>query len=116
WADTCATLHLWTQIVGKIRLALTPAVNHWWNVPLYVTSRGLTTSLMFHGARGFHPAVRRGPRRAVARRCGDAVPAKHIRSGGWSGRLGPLRAGANDRFSLRVIRAILPATHTEGVQ
>lgn len=53
WADTCATLHLWTQIVGKIRLALTPAVNHWWNVPLYVTSRGLTTSLMFHGARGF---------------------------------------------------------------
>jgi hypothetical protein len=53
WADTCATLHLWTQIVGKIRLAHTPLVNHWWNVPLYVTSRGLTTSLMFHGARGF---------------------------------------------------------------
>lgn len=53
WADSCATLHLWTQIVGKIRLALTPTVNHWWNVPLYVTSRGLTTSLMFHGARGF---------------------------------------------------------------
>src|ERR1700676_2546405 len=53
WADTCATLHLWTQIVGKIRRAPTPLVNHWWNVPLYVTSRGLTTSLMFHGARGF---------------------------------------------------------------
>jgi hypothetical protein len=53
WADTCATLHLWTQIVGKIRLAHTATVNHWWNVPLYVTSRGLTTSLMFHGARGF---------------------------------------------------------------
>jgi len=53
WADTCATLHLWTQIVGKIRLAHTPLVNHWWNVPLYVTSRGLTTSPMFHGARGF---------------------------------------------------------------
>ncbi len=52
WADTCATLHLWTQVVGKVRLALTPTVNHWWNVPLYVTSRGLTTSLMFHGARG----------------------------------------------------------------
>ena len=53
WADTCATLHLWTQIVGKIRLAHTPTVNHWWNVPLYVTSRGLTTSLMNHGALGF---------------------------------------------------------------
>lgn len=44
WKDTCATLHMWTQIVGKVRLALTPLVNHWWNVPLYVTSRGLTTS------------------------------------------------------------------------
>ena len=46
WADTCATLHLWTQIVGKIRLALAPQVNHWWNTPLYVTARGLTTSAM----------------------------------------------------------------------
>ncbi|HSE31126.1 MAG TPA: DUF5996 family protein [Pyrinomonadaceae bacterium] len=46
WADTCATLHMWTQIVGKIRLAQTPLVNHWWNVPLYVSSRGLTTTAM----------------------------------------------------------------------
>jgi Family of unknown function (DUF5996) len=46
WADTCATLHLWTQIVGKIRLALTPQSNHWWSVALYVTARGLTTSAM----------------------------------------------------------------------
>jgi hypothetical protein len=53
WRDTCATLHMWTQIVGKIRLALTPLVNHWWNVPLYVTSRGLTTSTMPYGARSF---------------------------------------------------------------
>ena len=44
WKDTCATLHLWTQIVGKIRLAKAPMVNHWWQVPLYVTCRGLTTS------------------------------------------------------------------------
>lgn len=44
WKDTCATLHLWTQMVGKVRLALTPLVNHWWNVPLYVNSHGLTTS------------------------------------------------------------------------
>ena len=46
WADTRETLHRWTQIVGKIRLALTPLINHWWNVPLYVTARGLTTSEM----------------------------------------------------------------------
>jgi hypothetical protein len=44
WKDTCATLHLWTQIVGKVRLAKAPMVNHWWQVPLYVTCRGLTTS------------------------------------------------------------------------
>jgi hypothetical protein len=49
WRDTCATLHLWTQVVGKIRLASTPLVNHWWNVPLYLTPRGLTTSLLHHG-------------------------------------------------------------------
>jgi hypothetical protein len=46
WKDTYATLHMWTQIVGKIRLELTPKVNHWWNVPLYLSSRGLTTSLI----------------------------------------------------------------------
>jgi len=44
WADTAATLHMWTQIVGKVRMALTPPVNHWWHVPLYVNARGLTTS------------------------------------------------------------------------
>jgi hypothetical protein len=46
WRDTYATLLLYTQVVGKIRLALTPVVNEWWNVPLYVTARGLTTSPM----------------------------------------------------------------------
>jgi hypothetical protein len=53
WADTCATLHLWTQVVGKIRLAHAPMINHWWQVPLYVTSRGLTTSPIPHGAASF---------------------------------------------------------------
>lgn len=53
WRDTYATLHQWTQIVGKIRMALTPLVNHWWNVPLYVSSRGLTTSLIPNGPRAF---------------------------------------------------------------
>ena len=49
WADTADTLHMWTQIVGKTRLALTPLQNHWWNVPLYVTARGLGTSAMNYG-------------------------------------------------------------------
>ena len=53
WRDTCATLHLWTQVVGKIRLAQAPLINHWWQVPLYVTARGLTTSPMPHGTRSF---------------------------------------------------------------
>ena len=44
WADTYATLHMWSQMVGKARLALSPRVNHWWEVPLYVSARGLTTS------------------------------------------------------------------------
>lgn len=46
WNDTLATLHMWTQVVGKIRLEQTPLVNHWWNVPLYVSARGLTTTAM----------------------------------------------------------------------
>src|SRR5262245_45874889 len=49
WRPTRDTLHMWTQIVGKIRLALAPPVNHWWHVTLYLTSRGLTTSLMPYG-------------------------------------------------------------------
>jgi hypothetical protein len=44
WKDTAETLHMYTQIVGKMRLALTPTQNHWWNVPLYITARGLSTS------------------------------------------------------------------------
>jgi hypothetical protein len=44
WADTYATLHMWSQMVGKARLALSPRVNHWWEVPLYVSAHGLTTS------------------------------------------------------------------------
>jgi Family of unknown function (DUF5996) len=46
WKDTLATLHMWTQIVGKMRLSLCPLVNHWWNVPFYLTARGMTTSAM----------------------------------------------------------------------
>jgi hypothetical protein len=53
WKDTYATLHMWTQLVGKVRLRLTPLVNHWWNVPLYVSARGLSTSLIPYGEREF---------------------------------------------------------------
>src|SRR5712675_857228 len=49
WRDTYATLHMWMQIVGKTRLALAPMENHWWQVALYVTSRGLTTSPIPYG-------------------------------------------------------------------
>ena len=49
WKPTYHNLHMWAQIVGKVRLALTPKTNHWWNVPLYVTARGLTTSPIPYG-------------------------------------------------------------------
>jgi len=53
WEDTRATLHMWTQIVGKVRLEQTPLVNHYWNVPLYVSARGLTTTAMPYEDRFF---------------------------------------------------------------
>jgi hypothetical protein len=53
WKETYATLHMWTQIVGKIRLVQSPLVNHWWQVPLYVSARGLTTSPIPYEARSF---------------------------------------------------------------
>jgi hypothetical protein len=56
WSETCDTLHLWTQIVGKVGLASTPLVNHWWNVTLHVTSRGLATFPIPYGTRTFEIA------------------------------------------------------------
>src|SRR3954469_15465122 len=53
WAETAATLHMWTQIVGKIRMEFTPWTNHSWHVTLYLTSRGLTTSPIPHGTGTF---------------------------------------------------------------
>jgi hypothetical protein len=50
WSATADTLHMWTQIVGKVRLALSPLQAHWWNVPFYVSARGLSTSAMPYGA------------------------------------------------------------------
>ncbi len=53
WQETNDTLHMWTQIVGKIRLEQTPMINEWWNVPLYVSPRGLTTATMFYENESF---------------------------------------------------------------
>jgi hypothetical protein len=53
WEPTCDTVHMWTQIVGKTRLALSPPQNHWWHVPLYVTPRGLNTSPIPAGKQTF---------------------------------------------------------------
>ena len=53
WKETYATLHMWSQIVGKVRLKLTHLMNHWWNAPLYVSARGLTTSRIPYGERSF---------------------------------------------------------------
>ncbi|HLY18016.1 MAG TPA: DUF5996 family protein [Bryobacteraceae bacterium] len=53
WEPTRATLHMWTQIVGKVRLALSPHVNHWWEVPLYMSARGMTTSVIPYGEGAF---------------------------------------------------------------
>jgi hypothetical protein len=53
WRETCATLHLWTQVVGKLRLAQAPLTNHWWQVPFYLTARGLTTSPIPYRTRTF---------------------------------------------------------------
>ena len=56
WADTYSTLHMWTQVVGKVRLALAPPVNHWWHVTLAVTARGLTTRAMPYAGGSFEIA------------------------------------------------------------
>jgi hypothetical protein len=53
WKDTYDTLHLWTQIIGRIRLELSPFVNHWWNTTFYVTARGITTSSIHYNGKHF---------------------------------------------------------------
>jgi hypothetical protein len=82
WRGTRDTLQLQLQIIGKVRLGNTPLINHWWNVPLYVTARGLTTSLMWHpGGEGFqidmdlrehalHITTVSGPRRSMPLQAG----------------------------------------------
>ena len=75
WRDTYATLHMWTQIVGKICLALTPPVNHFWNVSFVVTSRGLSTPALPYGERTFNMTFDFVEHRLVAR-CSDGATRK----------------------------------------
>ena len=60
WKDTCDTLQLWTQIVGKVRIACTPLINHWWNATFYVTARGLAAPAMVYAGRAFDKAHETG--------------------------------------------------------
>src|SRR5436305_10085692 len=73
WQPTRDTLHMWTQVVGKVRLALTPLVNHWWNVPLYVSARGLTTSSIPYGLRSFELEFDFIDHRLVLRVCNGSL-------------------------------------------
>jgi hypothetical protein len=94
WQETCATLHLWTQVIGKIRLATTPWMNHSWHVVLYPTARGLTTSSMPHGSGAFQIDFD-----FLAHELHMAV------SGGSSHRLG-LRSGSVAGFHREVMEAL----------
>ena len=73
WESTRATLHMWTQIVGKVRLALSPLVNHWWQVPLYVSARGLTTSAIPYGDSVFEIEFDFGGQNLAIRKSGQAT-------------------------------------------
>jgi Family of unknown function (DUF5996) len=69
WKDTYETLHLWTQMLGKTRLALSPSQNHWWHIALYVSSRGLRTGPIPYGALQFEVELDLLDHRLIARTC-----------------------------------------------
>jgi hypothetical protein len=75
WQDTYATLHMWTQIVGKVRLKLSPNINHWWGVPLYVNAVGLTTSAIPYARGNFEIQFDFIHHKLVIRTCNDAIVA-----------------------------------------
>jgi hypothetical protein len=80
WRDTHDTLHMWTQIVGKTRLALAPRQNHWWHVPLYVSARGLTSTPIPYGSRVFEIEFDFIDHRLVVRTSDGAVRDMTLRS------------------------------------
>jgi hypothetical protein len=73
WQDTYATLHMWTQIIGKVRLALSPNINHWWGVPLYVNAVGLTTSAIPYAGGNFEVQFDFVHHQLVIRTSNDAI-------------------------------------------
>src|SRR5271154_852735 len=73
WQDTYSTLHMWTQIVGKVRLALSPNINHWWGVPLYVNAMGLTTSAIPYSGGNFEVQFDFIHHQLVIRTSNDAI-------------------------------------------
>ena len=73
WQDTLSTLHMWTQIIGKVRLALSPNINHWWGVPLYVNSLGLTTSAIPYSGGNFDVQFDFIHHKLVIRTSNDAI-------------------------------------------
>jgi hypothetical protein len=75
WRDTYETLHMWTQIVGKVRLALSPNINHWWGVPLYVNASGLTTSAIPYARGNFEIQFDFIHHKLVIRTSSDAIVA-----------------------------------------
>lgn len=96
WHDTLETIHRWSQILGKIKLALTPRVNHWWNVGLEPTARGLATGAMPYGDRWFELEL-------------DFVDhALHLRTSDGGARSAPLRAQSVAEF-FRATMALLDA-------
>jgi Family of unknown function (DUF5996) len=73
WQDTLSTLHMWTQIVGKVRMALSPNINHWWGVPLYVNALGLTTSPIPYSGGNFEVQFDFIHHKLVIRTSNDAI-------------------------------------------
>ena len=97
WQDTYTTLHMWTQIAGKVRLALAPPVNHWWHVPLYVNARGLSTSFIPYRSSGFELQF-------------DLIEHQlQLRTAGGGLRVLPLIPRAVDEFDREFLRMIADA-------
>ncbi|AZQ68666.1 hypothetical protein EF888_16930 [Silicimonas algicola] len=106
WHETCAALHLYSQVVGKYRLARTPWVNHSWHATLYVNARGLTTSLVPDGARGVE-LVLDLLNHAVIGSCTDGRTARFD--------LGPMSVAAFHRRFLDLLRELGATTEFHGV-
>ena len=84
WSDTLATVHRFSQVVGKLRLAHSTRRNHWWNVPFHLTGRGITTRPM-----GLNPTLRRGIRLSSPTACASTPATGAPRPSAWPGTRSP---------------------------